>query len=112
MSMNARHLRAVEIAKALADPTRYRLLLAIAAQEELSCAELVERFPIAQATVSHHLKVLASAGLVAVRKSGQFHYYRAVPEVLRDHGAGLVKDFTAKPAGRGKRPARKAGGRS
>jgi ArsR family transcriptional regulator len=112
MSMNAHHHQAVRIAKALADPTRYQLLLAIAAAKELSCAELVERFPVAQATVSHHLKVLASAGLVLVRKSGQFHHYRAVPEVLREHGARLEKDFSARRPGAPKRPRAKAGARS
>jgi ArsR family transcriptional regulator len=106
MSMDANHLQAVKIAKALSDPTRYELLRAIAAQEEVSCAELVERFPVSQATVSHHLKVLASAGLVTVRKSGQFHHYRAVPSALRAHSARLVEAFGARRPARRKPAAR------
>ena len=106
MSMNARELLAVRVAKALADPTRFRLLRAIAAREEISCAELTEQFPLAQATVSHHLRVLADAGLVSVRKSGQFHYYRARPGALAAHGAVLVAAFAPPPP-----PARRPRGR-
>jgi ArsR family transcriptional regulator len=107
MSMRDSDDRAVQVAKALGDPTRFALLRAIAARRELSCAELVESFGLAQATVSHHLKVLASAGLVAVRKSGQFHHYRALPEALEAHGAGLTRAFGLGPpraARAGRRP--------
>jgi ArsR family transcriptional regulator len=96
MSMRASNDRAVAVAKALGDPTRFALLRAIAARRELSCVELVESFQLAQATVSHHLKVLASAGLVAVRKSGQFHHYRALPEALEAHAAELASAFSMK----------------
>ncbi len=64
------------IAKALADARRFEILEAISAAGELSCKALVERFPIAQATVSHHLKELLIAGLVEVRQEGQCRYYR------------------------------------
>lgn len=73
----------VRVARALADPTRLSLFLAILRQGELSCGELAEQFPIAQSTVSHHLTVLTEAGLVRMRKQGQHHYFRACPEVLR-----------------------------
>lgn len=91
--MDARESAAIRVAKALADPTRFRLLRAVAARAETSCQELTELFPIAQATVSHHLKVLAEAGLVSVRREGQFHFYRAVPEALADHGRTLAAAF-------------------
>jgi ArsR family transcriptional regulator len=73
------------IGKALADHRRFEVLEAIARQEELPCKALVERFPIAQATVSHHLKELYAAGLVAVRQEGQCRYYRARPDVLVEY---------------------------
>ena len=79
MSMNASTARVAYVAKALSDQTRLELLLTIAMVPEHSCAELVRAFPISQATVSHHLKALVGAGLVAVRRSGQFHHYRVVP---------------------------------
>jgi len=106
MPMNDRELRAVRVAKALADPTRFRLLREVATRKEISCAELTELFPLAQATVSHHLRVLAEAGLVSVRKSGSFHFYRSRPEALAEHGALLLAAF-APPTS----PARRPGGR-
>ena len=90
MFLEPRETAAIRVAKALSDPTRVRLLRAIAAQEELSCQELTALFPISQATVSHHLKVLSDAGLVTVRQEGTFHYYRAVREALDAHAADLV----------------------
>lgn len=77
------------IAKALADDRRFEILEAIAGAEELSCKALVERFPIAQATVSHHLKELYTAGLVSVRQEGQMRLYRSRPEVLEEYLAQL-----------------------
>ncbi len=90
MSMHARELQAVRVARALGDPTRFRLLRAIASRVEISCAELTRRVGVAQATVSHHLKVLADAGLVTAERRGQFHWYRARHDALLDHGRALV----------------------
>lgn len=77
------------IAKALADDRRFEIMEAIAGAEELSCKALCERFPIAQATVSHHLKELYTANLVAVRQDGQMRLYRSRPEVLEEYLAQL-----------------------
>jgi ArsR family transcriptional regulator len=98
MSMNASTARVAGIAKALSDRTRLELLLAIALVEERSCAELVRAFPVSQATISHHLKILVGAGLVAVRRSGQFHHYRVVPGALATWAGELIRVFA--PAGR------------
>jgi ArsR family transcriptional regulator len=89
MSLETRETSAIRTARALSDPTRFRLLRAIASRAEISCAELVALFPVSQATVSHHLKVLAEAGLVAVRLEGSFHYYRAIAGALEAHGRDL-----------------------
>jgi ArsR family transcriptional regulator len=78
------------IAKALADPRRFEIFEEMArAGDELCCGSIVERFPVAQATVSHHLKELTDAGLVEIRPEGQFRYFRAVPEVLNEYIAEL-----------------------
>jgi ArsR family transcriptional regulator len=104
MSMDARETAAVRVAKALGDPTRFRMLRTIATRDEISCQELTGLFRLAQATVSHHLKVLTQAGLVSARKQGQFHYYRAHRDALAAHGATLSQAF-----GGGARRARRAG---
>jgi len=98
MSMNASTARIASVAKALSDRTRLELLLAVAMVPEHSCAELVRAFPVSQATVSHHLKILVAAGLVTVRRSGQFHHYRVVPGALADWAGELIRFFA--PAGR------------
>lgn len=77
------------IAKALADPRRFEILEVIAAGGEMCCGEVVDCFPVAQATVSHHLRELTDAGLVETRAEGQFKYLRARPEVLAEYVAQL-----------------------
>ncbi len=73
----------------LADPVRLRLLSLVAAapEGEVCACDLVEPLDRSQPTVSHHLKVLREAGLLAAEKRGSWIYYRVVPErlaVLRD----------------------------
>ena len=77
--------RATELAGAfavLADPVRLRLLslLASAPTGEACVCELVEPLGRSQPTVSHHLKILAEAGLIAGEKRGRWVWYRVVPE--------------------------------
>lgn len=73
------------ISKALADPRRFEILEEIAASGEKCCGDVAECFPVAQATVSHHLKELTNAGLIDTRSEGQFKYLRARPEVLAEY---------------------------
>ncbi|MFI5228459.1 MAG: ArsR/SmtB family transcription factor [Gemmatimonadales bacterium] len=77
------------IAKALADPRRFEILEHIAQQAEVGCSRLCDCFPVRQATISHHLKELASAGLVESRRDGQFVYYRVRPAMLEAYMAEL-----------------------
>ena len=59
-----------EIAKALAHPARLRIVQILAAREECICGDLVDALPLAQATVSQHLKELKRVGLVTGEISG------------------------------------------
>ena len=93
MSMDAASERLVRVAKALGDSTRLDLLRRIAAAGEICCKDLVTLFPVSQATVSHHLKILTGAGLVAARRQGQFGYYSLRAGALADHVALLGKTF-------------------
>jgi len=69
--------RVQRVAKALADPRR-REILQWAAQIDdpggLACAVIVERLPLSQPTISHHVKELHNADLVSVRSEGQYSY--------------------------------------
>jgi ArsR family transcriptional regulator len=70
------------VLKALADPHRLRMLALIAAQPAdapLCQCDVEARFALSQPTVSHHLRVLREAGLIAVTKRGLWHYYAPAP---------------------------------
>jgi len=84
-------VRFLRVAKALADLRRFEMLEAIAAVAELPCQRLRELFPVTQATVSHHLKELTTAGLVEQRRAGQFVYYRANRAALAHYTAELER---------------------
>lgn len=79
-----RALAVAPLLKALGDPARLRLLSLVMAREgaEACVCELVGEFDLSQPTISHHLKVLHEAGLVAREKRGTWVYYRARPEAL------------------------------
>jgi ArsR family transcriptional regulator len=79
------------VAKALADPRRFELLEMIAADAEVPCKRMVEALPVSQATISHHLKELATAGLIEARREGQCGHYRARPEVMAAYLAELER---------------------
>lgn len=78
--------------KALADPARLRLLsLLLASQDREACTcDLTEPLGLSQPTVSHHLKKLTEAGLVAGDRRGVWTYYRVVPDAL----AGIASVLT------------------
>lgn len=68
---------------ALADPIRLTLLSIVASSLGEVCAcDLVEPSGRSQPTVSHHMKILVDAGLVAREKRGLWVWYAAVPERL------------------------------
>jgi ArsR family transcriptional regulator len=70
--------------KALADPTRLRLVSMVAAHEggEACVCELTEPLGLTQPTISHHLKVLVDAGIFTRDKRGVWAYYALVPAAL------------------------------
>ena len=67
---------------ALADPVRLRLLSLLANAGAVCACDLVEPVGKSQPTVSHHLKVLAEAGLVVSERRGRNIWYAAVPAAL------------------------------
>jgi ArsR family transcriptional regulator len=80
--------------KALADPTRLRILSLLSRHEGEVCVfEIVESFTLEQPTISHHLRILRDAGLVDCRKKGLWAYYYVRREALgraRDVIEGLA----------------------
>ncbi|MEU4332745.1 ArsR/SmtB family transcription factor [Nonomuraea dietziae] len=73
-----------EVLRAVSDPTR-RAILDLVREREVPAGEIAERFPeISRPAVSQHLRTLASAGLVEVRRAGNRRFYRLRPEGLTE----------------------------
>jgi ArsR family transcriptional regulator, arsenate/arsenite/antimonite-responsive transcriptional repressor len=82
--------RMAAIAKALADPVRLQLVDVLRKHAGKVCVcELVPLFDLSQPTVSHHLKVLRKAGLVASERRGLWAYYYVIPDSLEELSAWL-----------------------
>jgi len=72
--------------KALADPVWLRLMSAVAsrASGEACVCDLSVGIEVSQPTISHHLKVLRTAGLLDCERRGSWVYYRINPDALRE----------------------------
>lgn len=83
--------RYARLLKAVAEPTRLRLVSLIAAQEnrEACVCDLTEPVGLGQPTVSHHLKILVDAGILHREKRGVWAYYSIVPGALERAAAVL-----------------------
>src|ERR1700730_8336608 len=89
-----------KISKALADQTRLRIFEAISASKHMNCGEIVSMRGVTPATVSHHLKILSEAGLIACRREGQFVYSEAVPATMAAYTRALAKIARGRKAAR------------
>ncbi len=81
--------------KALADPTRIRILNLLAANRDPVCVcDIVKHFPIGQPTISHHLKILRATRFVQSERRGTFMYYRINRNCLGEfpNAARLIMD--------------------
>jgi DNA-binding transcriptional ArsR family regulator len=83
-----------EVFRALADPTRLRIVVLLL-KRELCVCELTAVLELAQPTVSRHMSRLRSAALVVDRKEGRWAYYRLAEnpliQQLRDYLEGLIE---------------------
>jgi ArsR family transcriptional regulator len=84
--------RLAKLFKAVADPTRLRLLsLVTARQDKEACVcELIEPVGLSQGTVSHHLKILVDAGILTREQRGKWAYYAVAQERLDALAAALT----------------------
>jgi ArsR family transcriptional regulator, arsenate/arsenite/antimonite-responsive transcriptional repressor len=91
---------AIELAtklKALSDPVRLRLLSVVASHAggEACVCELSAGIDLAQPTISHHLKILRTAGLLDSERRGSWVYYRVVTDALQQLSLLLEIDDVA-----------------
>jgi ArsR family transcriptional regulator, arsenate/arsenite/antimonite-responsive transcriptional repressor len=76
--------------KALGDPTRLAIVNQLAGAEEVCVCNLVPHAGLSQPTISHHLKLLRDAGLVASDRRGTWAYYRLVPAAIAELSGALA----------------------
>jgi ArsR family transcriptional regulator len=78
-----------QLLKAVADPARLQLLSLIltSSEGELCVCDMTEPLGLSQPTVSHHLKVLAAAGLVVREQRGTWAWFSLVPERIAELAA-------------------------
>jgi len=81
-----------EVYKALADPTRRRILQLLR-EREMSAGEIADHFDLAKPTLSGHFAVLREAGLVQAEKSGTTITYRLNVSVLEEALMALMEGF-------------------
>jgi ArsR family transcriptional regulator len=70
----------VALLQALADPNRLAIVRKLAQEGEAGAGEFTACCEVAQPTISHHLKVLREAGMVATSRQGTSIRYRLHPE--------------------------------
>jgi DNA-binding transcriptional ArsR family regulator len=89
------------ILSAVADPTRRRILQAlkerggcsIDKEEGLCASDIEQRIHLSQPTISHHMAILAKAGLVEAKKIGLWRWYRRNEITLRQFARSLKKNL-------------------
>jgi DNA-binding transcriptional ArsR family regulator len=90
--------RVSDCLRALAHADRLRMI-AILLHEELSVGELAERVELAQPTVSGHLRILQSRGMLTCRRDGHRMHYRVASPALADICTCIRTNFASCPIG-------------
>ncbi len=78
---------AATIFKAFCEEHRIKILLELQSGEKCAC-QLLQALNISQPTLSHHMRILCTAGIVASRKDGRWTYYAINPE-----GAAVAESY-------------------
>ncbi len=88
-----------KVYRALADPTRRRVL-ALLREREMTAGELAAEFDLSWPTMSGHFAVLREAGLVTAERIGTTVHYRLNLTVLEEAMAALLDAFKIEPGGK------------
>lgn len=91
-SFGALEIKLAELAKALGHPARVAILMELARRNSCVCGEIVDVLPLAQSTVSQHLKALKDAGWISGTVEGAKSCYCINKEALL-HFRSLLTDF-------------------
>lgn len=89
--------RLAGLLKAVADPTRLRLLSLVARSPggEACICDLTAPVGLSQPTVSHHMRILVEAGLLAREQRGRWAFYRVVPGAVERLSDAVLEPLQA-----------------
>jgi ArsR family transcriptional regulator len=87
-----RAISTVQFGKALADETRQKIM-ALCCCQQLSVSAIAEALGVSQPTISHHLKILKSAGLVRAEREGREVFYTLNQELLAQACCNVAESF-------------------
>jgi ArsR family transcriptional regulator len=90
------------ITKAISDLNRVRILCALSERGELCVCQVQELLALAPSSTSKHLSILASAGLLSVRKEGRWAYYSVADEADQPEEAAEVVAWVTRQAAKEK----------
>lgn len=82
----------LEKLKVINDSTRLSIIKMLCKNKTMCACKILEELSITQGTLSHHMKVMVSAGLVNVTKEGKWCYYTIVNEKICEI-ANFIKDI-------------------
>ena len=81
--MSNKYEESIGLFKALADTNRLMIVDMLSCGELCAC-KILEKFNIAQPTLSHHMKILCDCGLVSGRKEGKWTHYSLNDDKVQD----------------------------
>lgn len=81
--MSKKYIIQARIFKAMSDENRLKIL-ELLHEREYNASELLAQMDFGQSTLSHHMRILLSAGIVQARKNGKWTYYSLRPEVYEE----------------------------
>lgn len=84
-------MKPINLFKALADPTRIKILEHLLGKEEMTCQDLMKKFTLSQPTLSHHFNKLVHAGILDAKRNGVLWIYSINKPFLESIGIDLHK---------------------
>lgn len=96
---NDRQIRLAQLCKALGHPARIAIMEVLANTDHCMCGNIASELPLAQSTISQHLKILKEAGLITGKIDGISICYDINPDVLeelKENFGGLITNLSQK----------------
>lgn len=82
--------------KAICDLNRHHILHLVRKSGEMNATDIINKMDLSQPTVSHHLKILVSAGVLESRKEGKETYYKVNVKFINNCCHGFANDICTK----------------